>query len=312
MSEKLRLSLEQANGELVELDNLSGEALSSFLAVVGFLKAVIEEEVDESKLIYRLKKGSALLEVESSTNSIHTFYHSLQSTVKNGSHDRVTVNNLRKMQSYFKNDSLDFKFGLYSNLNQPIDLKEVITKSEIKSKRSRNKFEFKLEIKSGLLNQIGGNNPNYHLDHGGIEKITIFCERDQAIEIRESLYKNVKSLVETKSPSRIDQDETYTHRAILDEEEIKIIRPFLKDYNQDVDLITKLDYIHNHSLKNSGNKNILLKFLKLIILGFTSEKFHQSELKTVLIISKSLKDEPSISNERKSLLNLYNNRFNKG
>lgn len=312
MSEKLRLSLEQANGELVELDNLSGEALSSFLAVVGFLKAVIEEEVDESKLIYRLKKGSALLEVESTTNSIHTFCNKLQSTVKNGSNDRLTVNNLKKMQSYFRSDSFDFKFGLYSNLYQPVDLKEIITKSEIKSKRSRNQFEYKLEIKGGLLNQIGGNKPNYHLDHGGNEKITIFCERDQAIEIRESLYKNIKCLVETKSPSKIDQDEFYIHRAILAEEEIKIIRPFLKDYNQDYDLITKLDCIHSHSLKNSKNKTSLLKFLKLIILGFTSEKFHQSELKTILIISKSLRDDPSISNERNKLLELYNNRFNKG
>lgn len=306
MASRFELSLEEANGELVSLKNLSGEALSSFLAVVSSLKAMIEEQSDETQITYRIVEGSASFVAESKNEVMNSFYGEFQSTVKEGSYDKTFVNNLKRIQSYLKNEDLGFKFYYFPNGSPKIDLKEKVINSKIISKRSKNKYSFKLEILSGLLNQVGGNNPNYHLDHGRNEKITIFCEKDEAILVNEYLYKNIKCLVETKSYSSKDKQDYYIHKTILDEQSNNIIRPFLREYNKISDLISKLDLIHKYTFKISDNKDLLLKFLKILCIGFTSKNFHQSELKTILILTKSFKEAPVIKIERSKLLEMYN------
>lgn len=309
MASKLELSLEEANGELVSLKNLSGEALNSFLAVVGSLKAMIEEQSDDSKFIYRIVEGSASLVVESPNEIMNSFYGEIQSTVNDGSFDKNFVGNLKRIQTYLKNEDLDFRFYYYPNGSPKIDLKEKVINSKIKSKRSRNKHSFKLEILSGLLNQIGGNKPNYHLDHGMNKKLTIFCEKEDAISIREYLYKNIKCLVETKAYSSIEKEDFYTHKTVLDIESVNILLPFLRDYNRKNDLISKLDLIHDYTFKIAPNKNSLLNFLKILCIGFSSPNFHQSEIKTVLILTKPFKENQFLSRERSKLLDFYNNKL---
>lgn len=306
MASKLELSLEEANGELVSLKNLSGEALSSFLAVVGSLKAMIEEQSDESQFIYRIVEGSASFIAESKNEVLNSFYGEFNSTVKEGSYDKSFVGNLKRIQSYLKSENLGFKFYYYPNGSPKIDLKEKVVTSRIRSKRTKNKFSFKLEIVSGLLNQIGGNNPNYHLDHGNNKKLTIFCEKEEAISIREFLYKNIKCLVETKAYSSLDKEDVYNHKIVLDDKTLTIIRPFINEYNKIVDIIKKLEFIHEYTLKVSQDKDSLLKFLKTLTIGFSSQNFHQSEIKTVLILTKPFKEYQIISKERNKLLEVYN------
>lgn len=103
-----------------------------------------------------------------------------------------------------------------------------------------------------------------------------------------------------------NKDDKYVHKTILDEDTVKLIRPFLQEYNKKIDLVEKLELIHIHVFKVSQNKDLLLKFLKTLAIGFASANFHQSEIKTILILTKSFKDNSVLSEERAKLLDIYN------
>ncbi len=306
MSSKFEIALEEAGGELVSLEKMSAEALSSFLAVVGSFKALIEDQFDQSKLVYGIVEGSASFEVKSINNSIDSIYVNLNKTIRDGSENKLITSKLKTIQGYLKDENLIFRFNYYKNGEKPVDLKEKVVSSRIKHKRSKREFYYQLEIKSGLVNQVGGNNPNYHLDHGNSDKYTIFCTKEEAQNVNKHLYKNIKVLVLAKVYNKIDKFDVYSHKEIIDNYIFNHLSEFLRNYNRISDLISKLDYFYDFVFELSKNNEILIGFLKYTLIGFNSNEFHPSELKTVLVLSKSFKDIPFIENERRSLLDTYN------
>lgn len=307
MSSKIEIALEEANGELVTLKNMSAEALSSFLAVIGSFKAIIEDQYDENSISYAIVEGSASFEVKVNNNKdFDSFYSNFNTTIERGSTDKILISKLKNIQGYLNDKNLLFKFNYYKNGNAPVDLKQKVISSKIIHRRNKDPYVFKLEIKSGLLNQVGGNNPNYHLDHGNNDRYTIFCSKENAQEINQYLYKSIKVLVLSKVYNRVDKFDNYYHKAILNSSIVNVLSEFLRNYNKKNSLLDKLDYLYDFTIDLSKDKSTLLEFLSYILIGFNSNDFHPSELKTILVISKGFKNKSNIESERKLLLETYN------
>lgn len=309
MAGKLKLSLDQENGNSVSLEKLSGEALSSFLHAVGHLKNIIQTQSDESKIFYKIVEGSASIEAISPVGEIDRFYSNFNQTLEEGSPDSQVIKEYKFLKEFFTTESLHFHFHYSSNGHIKEDLKEKVISANFKSKRDRSPWRHELEVKSGLLYLIGGNSPNYHLNSGRDQKFTIQCSKDDAIDVNKDLYKNVKVLVESKIKKRKIVD-SYTHRVLLKSEHVGILNTFFKKYNQQNDIIEKLDLVHDFVFEHSKSKETLIQLLRYLIIGFSSENFHQSELKTILVITKSFKDEEILSNHRAKLLEIYNKKRN--
>lgn len=306
----LKLSLEQANGSKVSLDNLSGEALTSFLQAVSHLKNIIKSQSDERKITYKIVEGSASVEALSAVGEIDVFYGKFRETLDKGNPNSEVIKEYKLLKECLSNDDLDFDFHYTLNGNKKEDLKERVISSRFKSKRDRSPWKHELAVKMGQLYLVGGTSPNYHLELGRNEKFTIHCSKEDAIEVNKDLYRNIKVLVEAKTKKSKAVDEKLTHKIILDSENAGIFKKFLTEYNKTNDLIEKLGLMHDFVFDNSNDKIKLLHLMKYLIIGFSSENFHQSELKTVLVISKAFKDDPFLSKERTKLFEIYNHKRN--
>lgn len=87
------------------------------------------------------------------------------------------------------------------------------------------------------------------------------------------------------------------------------IKTFMEDYYNIDNLLDKLRAIYSFA-KHHEDKETYLKALKDLILEFSNDSFHLSEIKTVLVITMPFSKVSYLSNERKTLVNIYVNKKN--
>lgn len=94
--------------------------------------------------------------------------------------------------------------------------------------------------------------------------------------------------------------------------ESEVLRPelahslllFCESYNAEKDLVQRLGLIYDffdEAKEDLPPARVVLSLCQL----FTNEGLHQSEMKTVLVISKGMKDHPVVKDARQELLQLY-------
>jgi len=308
---QLEIALKEANGESVSLKLMTPDALESFMLVMSSLKAIAESLTIKDNLNFSISEGSAQCVLEAPQDSMEIIYEELDIAIKGESEDKDVTSNLRSIQDQIKRENYKYRF-LYKRSNKPpIDLYSALFNSKrITVKRKRNQYEYKLKIKSGFFNQLGGNTPNYHFDYGGGEKITIGCTVNQAKKINQYIYSNIQALLLCKEWYAEDKKDEYTHKAVLDEEYVNHIKTYLNSYNKENELLRKLRLTHEF-IDKMFNENKGHKILFYLLLAFNDKHFHLSELKTLLVISKSFREEDDIEKVRKALLETYEEKKNK-
>ena len=308
--DQLEIALKEVNGEPVSLKSMSPDALESFMAVMSSLKAIAIAITSKDELSFSITEGSAQGVLEAPTTSMDLIYHELDIAMKGESYNKDVTTNLRSIQDQIKRQHFNYRF-LYKRTSQPtIDIYSTLFNSnKISLKRRRNQFDYKLKIKSGFLNQIGGNTPNYHFNNGEHETITISCTIEEAKTINQCLYLNVQSLLLCKEWYEEDKRDEYIHKAIIEDEFANKIKTYLNSYNKENELIKKLtlthDFIHDMFDEKLGHK-----ILNYLLLAFNDKNFHLSELKTLLVISKPFKDMKEIDKARSALQKTYEEKKN--
>lgn len=116
----------------------------------------------------------------------------------------------------------------------------------------------------------------------------------------------IQLLAAEERPSALDMVERVLRTDVSDSNRQPNLESFLKNYNKEENLVDKLsmtyqfaDEIFEHS---NGNAHQILKEL---LLTFNDKKFHLSELKTLLVISKPFKEHETIKEARAALLATY-------
>lgn len=300
--DKIEIKLTHVNDEHVNLDNMSKDALVSFLSVVNCLKN-ISDNLLSNEATFSIKKGSALFSVNSTPTDIGHFYDMMNEAISGNSTDTIVTENMRKIQKELQNPLFTYKL-FYKDIDIAPRIKNA---KKITKKRVYKLLNYKFEILTGFFNQIGGNEPNYHFDQGGGNRITIECTIEDAAELKYSLYNNISTIVISKVNNNVEDKITYDHRAILKQDQITHLKKFIDIYNSKNDIIDRLDCIYDF-IDNSNNiEEDILLLLKI----FNSKVFDINEIKTILVISKNIKDANNqIKLHRDKLLSLFNYLLN--
>lgn len=291
-TEKLEIILEYANNSYVDLDNMSIEALESFLAVTNALKNIAESVTTE--INFSIKKGSACASVFGPRTDIYNVYGKIEEAINGESEDDIVTSNLREIQKHIKNEVYKYQFKL-ANENFDNRIREA---KKIVKKRSKNLYKHELTVLTGYFNAVGGNDPNYHFDYGNGIKTTIECDIPQALILREYLYQNISCLVQKKYSQEDKDNVTYYHCSVIKNEQTKIFRKFAEDLNSKTDLFDRIDLLYDFS---ENSKSVIEDFS--ILLNCYNYLFQDiNELKTLLILTKSFKNNPLIKDKREKLV----------
>lgn len=295
-TDKIEIKLTYVDNQHVDLSNMSVKALESFLSVTNSLKNIAESVSDQ--LTFTIKSGSAYASVNGFQNDISNIYLKIDEALKGESIDEIVTSNLRNIQKEIQNTVFEYQF-LYGE--EQLDTRIKAAK-KIAKKRTKQLFENKLEIISGFFNQIGGNEPNYHFDYGYGNRLTIDCTINETEELKLYLYKTISSLVIKKTFDDEHIKPVFEHKTIIEDELVNPFKEFLLNYYQKEELITRLETIYDF-IDNSEEKE---KNIDLLLKAFKSTVFNISEIKTILVISKSFQEKnENIRENRIELLKVY-------
>lgn len=298
--EKIEITLNYVDGEYVDLNNMSIKALESFLSVTNSLKNIAESISQE--ITFTIKKGSAYTAVNGSSFEIGNIYNTIDEAISGESIDDNITSNLRNIQKELQNEVFKYQFKYADiNLDERIRSAKKITK-----KRTRGTYQTELTVLSGFFNSIGGNDPNYHFDYGAGQKTIIDCTIKDVDELKDYLYKTISCLVIKKFQLEDTEKVTYHHCSILQDNQVKHFREFSNKLNKANDLFERLDLIYDFA----DNSNSLIEDLSILLKSYHLFFNDINELKTLLIITKSLKDNPKIKNYRKALLENFEHTIN--
>lgn len=302
---RLEIVLKDVNGEPVSLKSMSSDALESFMSVMSSLKAIAIASTSKDELNFSITEGSLQGGLEAPKSEMDSIYKEIDYALKGESEDKEVTMHLRNIQDQIKRQNFNYRFSYKRNHEPTIDIHSILLNvKRITLKRRKKQYEFKLKIKSGFLNQIGGNIPNYHFDSGGGEKITIACTIEEARKINHCLYQHVQAIVLCKEWYDEDKKDEYIHKEIVDLELADKFKTYLNLYNKEKELVRKLTLTHEF-IDTMFNEQLGFKMLKYLLIAFNDKNFHLSELKTILVISKSFKDSQEIAKLRLALLKTY-------
>jgi len=297
----IKIKLDLAENVDVELDKMSITALESFLKVTNALKniaAAVSENV-----IFSIEKGSAAAVVHGSVSEIRTIYRKIDEAIEGKSDDGIITKNLRDIQNEIKNDVLQYQF-FYSNIKLEERIKNA-TKIKKKSKYKSYRNEFR--ILTGKFNEVGGQTINYHLEYPGGGQETIDCTISEALELKDFLFQNISCLVKKKIADNDIAKPTFIHCTFLAADQISRFRNFVDLLQEKDDIIDRLDVIYDFFDSSPSVIGDMATMLKASINLFDDI----NELKTLLILSKGMKDNEHIKSIRNSVLSNFELQMNK-
>lgn len=312
MSRRIEISLFTVDEVQVSLQRLTPAALDSFITVMNSLKAIAKAVDPTENITFSITEGSVKGCLLADNQLLEEIYSELEIALQGESHDEKITENLRTIQKELKNNSFTYSF-LYQRGGSPIEFHTRLkSASTIRLKPRRDLPEFRLQIKQGVLNQIGGQNPNYHIDYGNGDKITISCTQEQTLNsLIHEIYGSISALVIRKKWPNSERKPEYFHKIILPENVAGALIQFLNEYYLKVNLVDKLTFLHSFldDIIRQDKENGLI-LLRHLLIGFNDNNLHLSELKTLLVISKPFKQNDIINSTRASLLESYERKKN--
>ncbi len=306
--ETLEIALTHVNGAPVTLGSIPSEGLKSFLNVLGALREIVEAIHPQNDFNFVISEGSVSGALEADQSPMSGIVRAIDQGIKSESDNVTIVNNLRIIHNELKPDHRRFRFSHRTVDSSLTDFGEKVRSVErIRKKRGPNKrYSSYVGVATGYLNQIGGTNPEYHFNKGLENHVKISCTTDELKEIQDSVgvYENVSSLVVHSESSQTSESNTpLVHKAILESNSVGPIKHFLESYNAENELVTKLKMMYRRAVDSDREEWRMI--LKYLLVGFDHSNFHQSEMKTLLVLSKTFKEDPSIGPLRSNLLESY-------
>lgn len=297
----IKIKLDFADDADVKLDNMSLTALESFLKVTNALKNIVST-VSEN-ITFSIEKGSAAAVAYGTTAEIKSIYDKIDEAIEGESEDEIITKNLRDIQSEIQNEIMRYQF-FYSDLKLEDKIKSA---SRIQKKKVYKNYRNEIRIITGKFDEVGGSKINYHLEQGSGNRFTVVCSEFEALDLKDYLFKNISCLVTKKT----DEDDlvkpVYTHCAFLHSQQISKFRSFFNSYQELQDIIRRLDLIYDFFDASDD----VVKDMSTMLQASTKVFHDVNELKTLLILSNGMKENPMISKYREILNENFKSQMSK-
>jgi hypothetical protein len=306
LNDRFEIRLSKIGDISVDLDCMNADALQSFLEVVSSFKQIAEAVVGKDDLSFAIRAGSALCCLDAPARQLGRIYREMDLAIQGNSVNKIVTDSLRSIQEQVKKEGLGYEFQ-YHQASQVIPLHSRIRSARrIAVKKTRVGHALKVGMYAGVIKQIGGEHPNYHLDCGNGDKKTIECTVEAAVNINRFLYQPVHALTRVKTSPQNGKPHQYTHVSLIEVGQAETMHAFLDRYNSCPDLIEGLTAIHTFMEVQLEDPQQGLAILKSFLLAFNDPRFHLSEIKTLLVISKPFVQNPLLQEARAALLTTYN------
>lgn len=288
-----------SSGKHVDLTNMSMMSTKSLLTLLTSLTNILEEFTDGKNVKIQIVKGSATLVAEAPETVIREVQNGFNEVIENKSANKQLVENWQSIQSLIQGNGLEYEANFYTG-SVKVPIIERIKSSKkfrVRTKRRKVGNETDLIFITGKLIEVGGKKPNIHIIQVSDEKYTVACNESQAIKVNKFLYKDVQlSIWRTKKTNGVI---LYSFCDFyIDEPTYNDYANFITSLYQknEVDALLELHQILRKYIERKDHGK-LKKLLRL----FNHESLDVSTLKTILVVTKSLKDNFEIAELRKSL-----------
>jgi hypothetical protein len=306
LDNRFEIRLSTIDDVSVDLDRMNADALQSFLEVVSSFKQIAEAVVGKDDLSFAIRAGSALCCLDAPARQLGQIYHEMDLAIEGNSVNKTVTDSLRSIQEQVKKEGLGYEFQ-YHQASRVIPLhNRIISARRIAVKKTRLGHALKVGMYAGVIKQIGGEHPNYHLDCGNGDKKTIECTVEAAVNINQFLYQTVYALTWVKTYPQHGRQNQYIHVTLVEADQVATMREFVDRYNGHVDILEGLTYIHTFMEAQMEHSQQGFAILKLLLLAFNDQRFHLSEIKTLLVISKPFMQNALLQDARAALLTTYN------
>ena len=291
--------IKDSSGQKVDLSNMSLEATTSLVTLLTSLTNIIKLNPDADKVTIQIVEGSARLIAEAPEPLIEQFEKGFADVLQHTSGDKELVDNWEAIQSLFKKNGLEYEANFYRN-SVKTSVHKLIKSSKrfrIKTTRRKSNSDFELVFITGKLIEVGGKKPNIHIIGLDEIAITVNCEESEARKVNAFLYNQVK--VSARRKKKPDGDYQYSFcDNYVNDDIYNDFQNFIVHANSQ-DEMECLIQVHNkiRDYIDAENFGVLRKFLRL----YNHMSYDVSTLKTILVVTKSLKQHQEISELRGSI-----------
>lgn len=281
-----------ANGNDIELTNLSVEATESLILMLQSMKDIISNTPGAGLAKIQVVKGSATVMTVASAEVIEHFQNDFNNVLDKKETNPDIVAPWRLLQNLFKANGLTYEASFYKKAEKISVEKKIKKAKEFRAKSIPKPANYLIEFLKGKLIEVGGTNPNIHLQY----LKPIKCTEFQAIAVNKFLYQDIELLVRKRSVSG-NEEYTFCEFFINDDQKLyfKNLLNLLATKSLD-DFLFDLHF-EIKKLLDEQQLGIVAKLIRL----FDHSSTDVNIIKTILVITKSFAEETAIKEVRAKL-----------
>jgi hypothetical protein len=273
-----------------KLHAMSLEVAKSFLVLIEAVTRIVENTPNNEHLTINVKEGSVKLLVEG--EGVEQLQENFINVVK-GSTDKTLVDSWRRMQTLFKQNGLTYEATI-STLNKKTSVYDILKSNKpLRAKPKKKQIpKTNIEFIDGILLDVGGKNPNIHVEIEGNKKFKINCTEENAIKAREYLYQKIYlSCWSYKKLGKKEYDFCDSY-IIKDDSPFFKFKKFIYEFENAEDELDSLDMVYDECLNLLKLKkyNSLKRFLKLFLYHGTDV----NTLHTITILTQYFKENEDL------------------
>jgi hypothetical protein len=173
----------------VELDGMSINAARAFSILLSATISIVQLNDDSEGVKIQIKTGSAVIVAEGSENQIAEIEQNFNDVIQYKSSNKELVIGWREVQKLFHANGLEYSANIFRN-NQKISIFNTLkTSKKLRARPVSYQINSSIRFLEGKLIEVGGANPNIHIEGPDGKKLTINCTESSAKKANRFLYK---------------------------------------------------------------------------------------------------------------------------
>ena len=302
--EKLEFKItKDANGNDIELTNLSVEATNSLISLLQSMKEIISNTPGAENAKIQVVKGSATVMTVAPTEVIQNFQDDFQNVLNKQETNPNIVAPWRQLQNLFQGNGLTYEANFYTKAKKVSIENQIKKATEFRAKAVKKQAKYELEFVKGKLIELGGKNPNIHILKEGA-KTAISCTEIEAIKVNQFIYKEIEISIRKKI---VENSVEYSFCDFYSDskyfEEFKEL--ISNSYSSELEDFLFLLHFKIKSFLDEKNFGAVLKLIRL----FNHVSTDVNILKTILIITKSFSENQKLKEPRILLSHLLKSKL---